>query len=291
MAAYLANFSAGLASRPKAFQTVTGFSSFTLTGRPMCIRNNAVHLQFMAAVYPDVPLRIIGPSTTDMLDAVLNHTCVGGMGSDLELRWAMGAGDVGGKYCPLVYVGDPSLATFQFAIPLTSNRTQLPDAVADAINQAIDVNNLSGNFSTQAAQVFIPRDRPPLLCSKFMASFEKEIIDDRLPPLTVSDMAGIFILQAVGIGMALAYHQFKLLQRKLKHKRRDSMRMSEAGAAAVAVVVAAAGAASADVNLYKFVADGDAEQDCDTGAAEPRCSRGVTLLERGEPPAVGAKAR
>lgn len=118
MAAYLANFSAGLATKPKAFQKVTGFATFSDLGLPLCVRNNAVHLQVMAAVYPAVPLTVVGPATTDVLDAVLNGTCAGGMGNDLELRWAMGAGDVQAKYCPLEYVGDPSLATFQFGVPI-----------------------------------------------------------------------------------------------------------------------------------------------------------------------------
>jgi hypothetical protein len=261
MAAYLANFAAGLATKPKAYQPVTGFSSFTTLGQPMCVRNNAVHLQFMAAVYPDVPLHIVGPGTTDVLDAVLNGTCIGGMGSDLELRWALGAGDVTGKYCPLVYAGDPSLATFQFAIPFTLNRTQLPDETLNAVNQAVDVNILSGNFSTQAAQVFIPRDRPPLLCAKYLASFETdEPTSDRVPPLTVSDMAGIFILQAVGIVVALLYHIFKLAQRRVKRVRRESKRMSEA-AAMVSL--------KEEVHAFKFMSEEEgATHDGAVGAVE-----------------------
>ena len=125
------------------------------------------------------------------------------------------------------------------------------------------VNILSGNFSTQAAQVFIPRDRPPLLCSKYLAAFESdEPTSNRVPPLTVSDLAGIFILQAVGIGIAVLYHMVKLSQRRLKRTRRESKRLSEA----------AAMVSSKEVHVFKFVPEGVAH-DGDAGAVE----QGVVL--------------
>lgn len=101
-----------------------------------------------------------------------------------------------------------------------------------AINQAIDTNILAGNFSAQAAQVFIPRDRPAQLCAAYLAAFEPAIPDGTLPPLTVTDMAGLFIVQAVGICLALLYHQLKLVQRRLKRRRRDSMPLFKTGSVA-----------------------------------------------------------
>lgn len=47
----------------------------------------------LQGVLPNVPYTIAGPSIEDVLDAVLNGTCVGGIGADTEFRWAMGGAD------------------------------------------------------------------------------------------------------------------------------------------------------------------------------------------------------
>ncbi len=214
LAAYLANFAAGLATKPRPFQAVTGFDSFAPLGKPMCVRNQPIHRAFASANYPNTPTLVSGPLVTDVLDSIVAGTCIGGMGNDLELRYALGAADVQGKYCGLMYT-ESSFATFTFGIPFTANRTALPDAALNAINQAIDDFIFGGDYSNQCASVYFPVERPALQCSRYRKSIQEFAPDGTLPSLQVTDLAGVFLVQIFAAALALLYCAAKLANRRL----------------------------------------------------------------------------
>ena len=84
--AYIANLAAWLSKQPSPTQIITGFDSFASQGLPACVRNNSVHLQFMASIYPQIQLTVTGTQTVDVLNAVLNNECFGGMANEARTR-------------------------------------------------------------------------------------------------------------------------------------------------------------------------------------------------------------
>lgn len=152
----------------------------------------------LRSVYPHVPVKVIaGSGTNGMLDAVLSGECVGGMAADQDLRWTMGGGDPDGRYCPLEFAGEPSVAAFSYAVPFTSDAARFPPEAIRAFDLALDVLMWSGNLSTQGSQRFIPTMRPDSQCAAYLAAFNAPPNPDgSLDPLTSGDMAGIFFLQA-----------------------------------------------------------------------------------------------
>ena len=90
--AYIANLAAWLSKQPSPTQIITGFDSFASQGLPACVRNNSVHLQFMASIYPQIQLTVTGTQTVDVLNAVLNKECFGGMANEARTRSARRSG-------------------------------------------------------------------------------------------------------------------------------------------------------------------------------------------------------
>ena len=89
------------------------------------------------------------------------------------------------------YQGPPSVATFQFGIPFTNNTDQLPDAVMNAINQALDFYLYSGNYTIQTAAAYLAQ-RPVQKCAKYYAQFITTV-NGVFPPLSVNELGGVFI--------------------------------------------------------------------------------------------------
>ena len=219
MASYLANFAAKLATPPTAVQLVSGFDAFATLGAPMCIRNSATYVAFASVVYPQIQTILAGPDTVDVLNGVQNGTCIGGMVNEIELRYAFGAGDPNASYCGVSYQGAPSVATFQFAIPFTSNSAQLPDSAFAAINQALDLYLYSGNYTTQTARTYLPQ-RPPQKCAKYYAQFLSGELNGAFPPLNLEDLGGVFIFMGATALLCLLMQAGKRWNRAIVHSVR-----------------------------------------------------------------------
>ena len=198
---YVASLATWLHLRPTPHQLITQFDDFASTGLPACVANNSAHLQFMASTYPSIPLRVVGPEVTDMLDAVLAGVCYGGVANEVEMRWPTNQGDPQGKYCSLQYVGRPSQAQFPYAIPVTADPARLSPVALTAISAAIVKAQFGGQYAAAGANVYIP-ERSDAQCSAWLATRQlpTKVRALQLGPL---DLAGIFLLIGLLMGLLL----------------------------------------------------------------------------------------
>ena len=128
-----------------------------------------------------------------MLNGIANGTCVGGMLNEVELRYAFGPGDpTGTLYCGLEYVGQPSVATFQFAIPFTADTTRLSAAAFNSINEAMDLYLYSGNYTIYTAAKYLAV-RSESKCAPYLSQFKLSSVTGGVAPLSVTDLAGVFL--------------------------------------------------------------------------------------------------
>ena len=92
------------------------------------------------------------------------------------------------------------MATFQFAIPFTADTTRLSNAAFNAINQALDLYLYSGNYTINTAAKYLAvRDKSK--CAPYLRQFQAKLDNGGVPPpLTVTDLAGVFIfMTATGV--------------------------------------------------------------------------------------------
>ena len=200
MAAYLANFAARLATPPVPERVVTGFQSFVDKGLTACVVDSSIQTNFMAQVWPGVTIQKFSPhGNRDILKAILNGTCAGGVANEVLLRYEMVTMDQAGLFCSISYAGDASAQSYAYALPVTTNKTRLPDSVLEAINIAILKVNSNGSYAANALP-YIPPQRSPQQCAAYsqgVVTAEQAVLG--AAPLTSLDMSGIFILLAVGI--------------------------------------------------------------------------------------------
>ena len=92
------------------------------------------------------------------------------------------------------------MATFQFAIPFTADTARLSNAAFNAINQALDLYLYSGNYTINTAATYLAvRDKSN--CAPYLRQFQAKVDNGGVPPpLTVTDLAGVFIfMSATGV--------------------------------------------------------------------------------------------
>ena len=156
-----------------------------------------------------MPIHVVGPAGTDVLNAILDGSCAGGIDNDISLRWNMGLGDPMGKYCPLINVGDPGQAALFFALPFTANTTRVPPAVLDAVDRSLMKSFINGNFSVNGTDVYLPLDRPETQCSSFFDMFSSPNEAGGVPVLEVVDLSGIFVFIGCGAVGAVLLRIYK----------------------------------------------------------------------------------
>jgi hypothetical protein len=208
MSIYVANLAAVFTTGAGVVQPVSDMESFVPADLPLCARNTSGQLLWLRTNYPSVALNGLlvptGTDTASALSALLAGACAGAVSTSADVAYALGAeGDPNGALCNLVPVG-PVLGDSIFALPLTANTTQLPAGAADALGRLAALAVASGNYSAQALAQFMPSESNRPQCAAEAAASDAAVAFAASGALGIADVAGVFIVQAVGVVLSLA---------------------------------------------------------------------------------------
>lgn len=85
--------------------------------------------QYIASSYPGITLQPLNGTVFDLLDAIGNGTCAGGLAPDVAVNYALGPlGDAAGQYCGLETVGE-LLTSGMYSIPFNCAPEMAPHKV------------------------------------------------------------------------------------------------------------------------------------------------------------------
>ena len=262
-AAYIAN-SAAIFAAPALFSaTVKSLGDFK-DGASCCVLNRTDDQAFMAQFYPATPLTVLdSDQVVDLLTAVAAGACAGGVAPDVELAHALTATG-NNAWCSLERFG-AAVASGAFAIPL--NAATVSPSLVDAAN--IVISAAVADAAVTAELVAHDGGGPRGSCSAEAAAAP--------PQLSVVDMAGVFVIQAVGLGAALIIWGTAPLRKHVKKKAAQHLaqhvaRLSQTVLSRLPTVKGGDGAAAAANGAEQAtesgaVEEGDAAPDAGVGAA------------------------
>ena len=246
MASYLATLAAILANVPQPVQLLNTLGDFAATGSVMCMRSGTPASTLLPALYPAATVAVIAqnnvpsagivagqpqviaapgatPATpaqlgnfgstnpSDVADAINAGYCQGGVMLESDASYLLNDGDPTGKYCTLGTSGPPTESKVAFVFVLTSNVTQLPTAVVEALNMAIEGLQSNGKYYNQCQNVYLPSSRQPGgPCSAYLATQQIQSATATVKPLGVTDLSGLFAVQAIGAMAAILITLFQV---------------------------------------------------------------------------------
>ena len=193
IAFYTANLAAILIQGAPSVQPIKSIADFVSLNAPACILAKSEYINFMALNYPTVKTTLIPGSIYSLLDAILDGTCLGAVAPDVVIKYALGPdGDAAGAYCGLETKGELLNAAF-YAIPF--NPASVAPAVVAGLNTLALQLLANGSYTAQAALNF-PDAIGRTQCEVAAA------VASLTSALTLTDMSGIFFVQALGLAVA-----------------------------------------------------------------------------------------
>ena len=208
MSIYVANLAAALTTGQNVVQLITGIDSFVATGLNLCTRNNSAQLSWLNENYPKISAAGLvlapGPDSASTLNSVLTGECAGAISTSADYAWLLGTvSDPNGLLCDLVPVG-PVLYDNVLSLPLTANTTLLPEDGVSAIARLVSYAVSGGNYSAGAKDICMPSNRP--VCDPVAAANAGAVALATSGQLQLIDLAGIFIIQGVGLILACLFY-------------------------------------------------------------------------------------
>ena len=207
MSIYVANLAAVFTTSPPLEAAITDINSFVAQGLPLCARNTSGQLAWLQANYPAIAqnglLVTPGVDTASVLAGILSGACAGAISTTADVSFALGAtGDPDGVFCNLLPVG-PILDSLIYALPFTSNLTQISPAAFDAVSKMVAYAINNGNYTADALAVWMPDDTNRPQCASLVASNAADVAFALSGALDIHDLAGVFLIQAAGFVAAI----------------------------------------------------------------------------------------
>ena len=163
-------------------------------------------------MYPEVSVRIIPGATLDLLEAIHSGDCSGGVVPNVHLRNALSVQDTAARYCSLAQAGS-ALSNGFFGIPLSRD---VSAAEVAAMSTLLSEALVNGTYAEYANTQF-PTKRPYCLAQSTRAAARAV---NAKPQVDLGTVAGTFVVQAIGIGVATVLLSWKWAVSKL---REDSL--------------------------------------------------------------------
>lgn len=231
---YTANLAAQFATVDPAIQVVSDIDSFNSRVKA-CARSSTTLVTLLNSSFPNAAAAL-SPATTygyapagtrDALEAVLAGRCEGAIVPATEAAWVLGVNDTRGEFCGLQVVGAPQ---GDEALPLTFSKASMTDAQLESINMAIEDLQRSGEFILDLQDALFPAG-PRAVCGK-EDSADAAALATLLPAkqVAVIDLAGAFMLQAIGLTFGSVIHCAKHWRRWMRKRRTSRASVSEAAA-------------------------------------------------------------
>ena len=157
-----------MANKQVPTQDITSIDSFGAIGAAVCVRQNAAQQAFLQTFYPQLKVNPIpGLTQAGLLPAIVSGQCLGGVGPDPELKYALGGPGIFDSdgfdplqtFCGLEIVGN--LLTFgYYGIPFKKRDTAtVNDTTLQAISVLMDLAIDQGNYTISARTQFFPSVR------------------------------------------------------------------------------------------------------------------------------------
>ena len=198
-AAYTANLAAFFTRTQSSASPITSMGDFGGKQLSACVLRDGFVINMLRSAFPLTQLVVLDSvETSDLLEAVQNGTCAGGIAPNLMLRYALGPQDPYGMFCNLDVTGG-LLSQQYYGIPFNRNSPAINNDVLDAMN-AIAANAFAyGEYATLASLSAFPQEREA--CAGFAAASAT----NPLAALRIRQVSGIFFLIAFGFGSALVF--------------------------------------------------------------------------------------
>lgn len=219
-ACYIANLAAVLATQPQPMQTITQIQDFQANNVPICVLNNTAHIEFIQSSYGNTNIQVLNSTDTQaMLDAIAGseYNCVGGLLPNVEANYYLGiGGDPAGSYCGIEVVGSP----LSFGYHSIAFRANSKVANASRYMKPVVVGVINdGSYYSATQDDDFPTERPQ--CDAQAAAVAAAVAAaGTAPALEISDMAGIFVVQGIGMAAAILAKIYVTYLHPLIMKRR-----------------------------------------------------------------------
>ena len=199
-AAYTANLAAFFTRTQSTASPISDMGDFGGKQLTACVLKDTFVIDMLRSAFPLTQLVVLNSvEMVDLLNAVQNGTCAGGVAPDVMLRYALGPQDPYGQFCNLDFTGG-LLSQQYYGIPFNRNSPAVNNNVLDAMN-AIAANAFAyGEYATLASMAAFPQERDA--CAGFTAAQAT----NPLAALRIRQVSGIFFLIAFGFGTALLFY-------------------------------------------------------------------------------------
>ena len=199
-AAYTANLAAFFTRTQGTASPIGDMGDFGGKQLPACVLKDTFVVDMLRSAFPLTQLVVLNSvETVDLLTAVQNGTCAGGVAPDVMLRYALGPQDPYGQFCDLDFTGG-LLSQQYYGIPFNRNSPVVNNDMLDAMN-AIAANAFAyGEYATLASMAAFPQERGA--CAGFTAAQAT----NPLAALHIRQVSGIFFLIAFGFGTAFLFY-------------------------------------------------------------------------------------
>ena len=147
---------------------------------------------------------------------MLEGKCAAAIVPTIDSNWIMNLNDTRGELCDAVPVG---MVFGEEAMPLTFSKTAFTASQMEAVNSVITDLQRSGEFMLELTDTYFP-EPPRAACAGLDDADDAAILAlspaSQLEPI---DLAGAFLLQAVGLAFGVLLHVTK------KHRKRAHMHL------------------------------------------------------------------
>ncbi len=187
-----------MGNKASAAGITADLSAFAAAGLAACVGNDPHTLALLRASFPATRFVALPTGVTaDMLDAILEGACAGGIAGSLDLRFALGPQDTSRAYCGMQLTGG-RLSQISYGIPF--NRATVNGSTMAAMNILAAAAYAHGDYATQASAPTFPSPATRAACGASGAGGLGDVTG--LSALTITQVSGIFFILVFGAVVA-----------------------------------------------------------------------------------------
>jgi len=222
LSTYVANLAAQLTTSNPAVQVVQDITSFNPVVTA-CSRSSSSMVTLLSASFPSAAAALsvnntfaTAPSgSRDAFSAVLAGNCAGAIAPQTEAAWILGVNDTAGQFCGLQVVGS-TIGTE--SLPTTFSKASMTDSQMEALNMNIEMLQRAGTLMP-ILDAYFPSVPRPVCAAQDAADASAAVALLPGAQVEIIDLAGAFMLQAIGLSLAIFIHCYKLVNYKIKAAR------------------------------------------------------------------------
>jgi hypothetical protein len=223
ISSYTANLAAQFTTSSPPIQAVQSVDDIA-GSLSMCSRYSTTLATLLNSTQPDALATLTTNNTYELatlgarqaIVAMLEGKCAAAIVPTIDSNWIMNLNDTRGELCDAMPVG---MVFGEEAMPLTFSKTAFTASQMEAVNSVITDLQRSGEFMLELTDTYFP-EPPRAACAGLDDADDAAILAlspaSQLEPI---DLAGAFLLQAIGLAFGVLLHVTK------KHRKRAHMHL------------------------------------------------------------------